>query len=169
MDPAVSVPAKLQVKATADVVLSMFVYSLKRESAGSAEKLHQQAYKLLQAYIEELGECSNVIFIPELATKVISTQNFDELRTADPHVIHLYVYTTVKTYLSELQRTKRIQVTHPEQFINYTRSIGINFPEVQRQHESTRQSLQTRQRVGSVMAWMTAAFMLFALVSRRTA
>lgn len=122
----------LTIKPTPDLVLSMFLDAVRRDSSFNVEKLHQGAFKLLQANIEELTESSTIVFIAEIASRIINKQSFDELKSsgADPHVVKLYIFGTVRDYLTVYQRSHAITVLHKQRFLEQMHRLGIEVPEI---------------------------------------
>lgn len=134
--PSTKVPevktVPLHIRPTPDLVLSMFIDAVRRDNSQHVEKLHQGAFKLLQSYIEQLSESSNIIFCADIGNSIVNKQNFEDIRAsnADQHVVKLYVYATVRDYLTAFHRNTPIEVNNKELFVFHVQSMGMDFPDL---------------------------------------
>jgi hypothetical protein len=112
---------------SSELAIMQFVKDIKLNS-WSEEVLLDKFAKVLQLHIAELEECSDIVFNPKLARTLVSTVDFNELRTTEAfeYVVRKYVRSIMKLYVQNVSKARPIHVKDKTLFDLQMESYGIN-------------------------------------------
>lgn len=87
----------------------------------------QMMEEILKAFIEGFSPVSDIVFNEDLAKVVLGHFTFDEFRKqADEYVIRRHLRDVMRMYLTEVHRSRKIQVKDKEKFGFQLEAIGLN-------------------------------------------